>query len=400
MSTHTPASGSQRVRVGIVGLGAVAQAVHLPLLDRLGAQFQIAAIADLSPSLVEAIGERYRVPAAERYLGIDALLTSHAIDALIVLTSGSHGGATLAGLGRGLPVFVEKPLAYTLGEADDIAAALAKAGGANGANGAAEPPPQLQVGYMKLHDPAVGRALEFGAEANGRGPIRSIEVTVLHPTSAVQLAHARLLPPAGDVPADVIAGLKAEDDRLRSVALGAVAESVGALYSGILLGSVVHDLAIIRAFAGDPVGIDAVDVWPDDAWPPSVAVAGRLAAGGRFSIRWHFLPDYPAYREEVRVVREGSTIELEFPAPYLLHAPTSLRITEADRGARRDVSVSSYDEAFENELLAFHALVVDGTPPLSSVAEGRADIVTCQRIAARHAAQLGVEIGGEAAAGG
>jgi myo-inositol 2-dehydrogenase/D-chiro-inositol 1-dehydrogenase len=397
MSTPTPASGSQRVRVGIVGLGAVAQAVHLPLLDRLGDQFQIAAIADLSPSLVEAIGERYRVPAAERYLGIDALLTSHAIDALIVLTSGSHGAATLAGLGRGLPVFVEKPLAYTLGEADGIATALEKAGGANGA---AEPPPRLQVGYMKLHDPAVGRALEFGAEANGRGPIRSIEVTVLHPTSAAQLAHARLLPPAGDVPADVIAGIKAEDDRLRLVALGAAAVTIGALYSGILLGSVVHDLAIIRAFAGDPVGIDAVDVWPDDAWPPSVAVAGRLAAGGRFSIRWHFLPDYPAYREEVRVIREGSTIELEFPAPYLLHAPTSLRITEADRGARRDVSVSSYDEAFENELLAFHALVVDGTRPLSGVAEGRADIVTCQRIAARHAAQLGVEIGGEAAAGG
>jgi myo-inositol 2-dehydrogenase/D-chiro-inositol 1-dehydrogenase len=397
MSTPTRASGPQRVRVGIVGLGAVAQAVHIPLLDRLGAQFQIAAIADLSPSLVEAIGERYRVPPAERYLGIDALLTSHAIDALIILTSGSHGAATLAGLGRGLPVFVEKPLAYTLCEADGIAAALGKAGGANGA---AEPARKLQVGYMKLHDQAVARALEFGAEANGRGPIRSIEVTVLHPTSAAQLAHARLLPSAGDVPADVIAGLKAEDERLRLVALGVAAESIGPLYSGILLGSVVHDLAIIRAFAGDPVGIDAVDVWPDDAWPPSVAVAGRLAAGGRFSIRWHFLPDYPTYREEVRVVREGSTIELEFPAPYLLHAPTSLRITEADRGARRDVSVSSYDEAFENELLAFHALVVDGTPPLSGVAEGRADIVTCQRIAARHAAQLGVEIGGEAAAGG
>jgi predicted dehydrogenase len=397
MSTPTPASGSQRVRVGIVGLGAVAQAVHLPLLDRLGAQFQIAAIADLSASLVEAIGERYRVPPNERYLGIVALLTSHAIDALIVLTSGSHGAATLAGLGRGLPVFVEKPLAYTLGEVDGVAAALEKSAGANSA---AEQPPKLQVGYMKLHDPAVGRALEFGAEANGRGPVRSIEVTVLHPTSAAQLAHARLLPPARDVPADLIAGLKAEDERLRLVALGAAAGSIGALYSGILLGSVVHDLAIIRAFAGDPVGIDAVDVWPEDSWPPSVAVTGRLAAGGRFSIRWHFLPDYPAYREEVRVIREGSTIELEFPAPYLLHAPTSLRITEADRGGRRDVSLSSYDEAFENELLAFHALVVDGTPPLSGVAEGRADIVTCQRIAARLAAQRGVEIGGEAAAGG
>ena len=97
---------------------------------------------------------------------------------------------------------------------------------------------EVQVGYMKLHDPAVVRALEFGAEANGLGPIRSIEVTVLHPTSAAQLAHARLLPPAGDVPADVLGRLEAEDDRLRSVALGAAAASIGRLYSGILLGSI------------------------------------------------------------------------------------------------------------------------------------------------------------------
>ena len=398
MSTHTPAAESRRVRVGILGLGAVAQAVHLPLLDRLGSRFEVAAIADLSPALVEAIGERYRVPPAERHLGIDGLLASGAIDALIILTSGSHGAATLAGLGRGLPVFVEKPLAYTLGEADAIGAALVTPG-ANRAAG--DPARRLQVGYMKLHDPAVLRALEFGAESNGRGPIRSIEVTVLHPTSESQLAHARLLPPAGDVPAGVIADLQAGDDQLRTVALGAAAaRALGRIYSGVLLGSVVHDLAIIRAFAGDPVGIDAVDIWPDEVWPPSVAITGRLAAGGRFSIRWHFLPDYPAYREEVRVVREGSTVELEFPAPYLLHAPTSLRITDADGGARREVSLTAVDEAFENELLAFHALVVDGTAPPSGLREGRADIVTCQRIAARYATQLGIEIGGEAAAAG
>ena len=71
-----------RVRVGVVGLGAVAQAVHLPLLDRLGDRFEISAIADLSPSLVETIGERYRVPAARRFLSSDAMLGAGGIDAL------------------------------------------------------------------------------------------------------------------------------------------------------------------------------------------------------------------------------------------------------------------------------------------------------------------------------
>ncbi|MBA2373413.1 MAG: gfo/Idh/MocA family oxidoreductase, partial [Chloroflexi bacterium] len=38
------------LRVAVIGLGAVAQAVHLPLLDRLTDRFRVAAIADLSPS--------------------------------------------------------------------------------------------------------------------------------------------------------------------------------------------------------------------------------------------------------------------------------------------------------------------------------------------------------------
>jgi myo-inositol 2-dehydrogenase/D-chiro-inositol 1-dehydrogenase len=390
MSNPRSTARLERVRVGVVGLGAVAQAVHLPLLDRLAGHFEIAAVADLSPTLVETFGARYRVPAADRYLGSEALLEGAAIDALVVLTSGSHGAVTLTGLDRELPVFVEKPLAHTLAEADAIAARLAPAPGATR-------PARLQLGYMKLHDPAVVRALAFGAETGENGPVRSIEVTVLHPTSEAQLAHARLVA-ADDVPADATAALRAEGERLTAVALGHVAAvAIGRLYAGILLGSVVHDLAIVRAFAGDPVRIDAVDVWPDGVWPPSVAVTGRLASGGRLSIRWHFVADYPAYREEVRVVRDGSTIELLFPSPYLLHAATVLRITEADREARRDTVVTSVVEAFEEELLAFHALVVDGTPPPSGVVEGRADIVTCQRIAARHAADLGIDLGGEAA---
>ncbi len=368
----------ERVRVGVLGLGAVAQAVHLPLLDRLADRFRIAAIADLSPGLVDVIGERYRVVRADRFGGLDGLLSSPDIDALMILTSGSHGGAIAAGLDRGVAVFAEKPLAWTLGEADAIAGRLA-----------ADERSRLQVGYMKLYDPAVVEGLAVAADTGRVGAIRSIEIRVLHPTSERQLAHARLLPPPTDIPPEVMARLRDEGDRLQTVAVGPAAETLGRLYSNIVLGSIVHELALIRAFAGDPVGIDAVDVWPDEVWPPSVSVDGRLAAGGRFAIRWHFLPDYPAYREEVRVVTEQASIELEFPSPYLLHAPTDRRVAEGAGDGRRDTRFRAVAEAFEEELLAFHRLVVDGTAPKAGVVEGRADIVTSQRIIARRAAQTG-----------
>ena len=83
-----PRAVPDRVRVGVLGLGAVAQAVHLPLLDRLADRLRIAAIADLSPSLVDVIGERYRVPSAQRFTALDGLVSSTEIDALMILTSG------------------------------------------------------------------------------------------------------------------------------------------------------------------------------------------------------------------------------------------------------------------------------------------------------------------------
>jgi myo-inositol 2-dehydrogenase/D-chiro-inositol 1-dehydrogenase len=376
------------LRIGVAGLGAVAQAVHLPLLGRLPEAFEIAAICDLSPTLLAAIGERYHVPAAYRVGDVRAMLDGVELDGLIVLTSGSHGDVAAAALGAGLPVLCEKPLAATLAEADRLAAL----------EGADRDGERLMVGYMKLFDPAVEEAARI-AHDPGRemGDLRAVEVTVLHPSSESQLAHSHLLPPPDDVDAAVIARLRERSAELERDALGPAATTLGSLYSGILLGSIVHDLAVVRAVAGDPVAIDRVDTWPDGVWPPSVGVEGRLADGARLSIGWHFLPEYPAYREDVRFHYEHGSIELTFPAPYRLYEPTSLVVSTGRDETRRRLVLDSIEEAFERQLLAFAAMITDGIRARSGIAAGRADIVTCQRMVARFATQQGLEIGGEAA---
>jgi myo-inositol 2-dehydrogenase/D-chiro-inositol 1-dehydrogenase len=380
------------VRIGVVGLGAVAQAVHLPLIDRLPDRFALTALCDLSPRLLAALGDRYGVPREARFSDADALFASRAVDAVLILSSGSHGTVAAAALSAGLDVLCEKPLASTLAEADALAA-LAGAGARSG--------PRLQLGYMKLYDPAVVAAqrwMDARASSGTATALRSIEVTVLHPPSGPQLAHARLLPPPTDIPAAVLATIASETERLTEAALGTAPDELKRVYANVLLGSVVHELALIRRFGGDPIAIDDVDTWPPGAWPPSVSLTGRLDRSARFAIRWHYLEGFPAYREEVRLVFDDAVVELLFPSPYLLHAPTRLTITDSDGGAFRDTSRGSYAEAFEEQLLAFHELVVDGTPPAAGIVEGRADIVTCQLMARRLAERNGWSIGGEAAA--
>jgi predicted dehydrogenase len=389
MTSPAPA-GAARLRIGLAGLGAVAQAVHLPILARHADDFEIAALCDLSPGLVEALGQRYGVPAAGRHPDVDAMLGAGPLDGVLVLTSGSHGAVAGQALDRGIPVLCEKPLASTLAEADALAASP-HAG-------------KLLLGYMKAYDPAVVEAARIRAdESSGLGALRSIEVTVLHPTSESQLAFARLLSSPAHFDAGGANRLQSRSDELIRQAIGpaAAASELGRLYGNVLLGSIVHELSVIRAVAPDAgavVAIDAVDTWPDGAFPGSVSFAGRLADGTRFTIGWHFLEDYPAYREDVRFHHVGGSVELAFPSPYRLHEPTLLTVSRGHDETRRRLVFDSIEEAFETELLAFRDLIRDGTPAPTGIADGRADTLTCQRVIVRLAAQRGIEIGGEAAA--
>jgi myo-inositol 2-dehydrogenase/D-chiro-inositol 1-dehydrogenase len=306
-------------------------------------------------------------------------LAAGGLDAVAILSSGSHAALAAAAARAGLPVFCEKPLAYTLAELDELA----------------ELEPRLLLGYMKVYDPAVERARALLAE---RPPVRSVEVTVLHPPSAQQLAEAALLPTPTDIDASALERLRADDQALAERALGPVPAELARLYTEVLLGSIVHDLAVIRYLLGDSVEVEWADAWPDDEPATSVALAGRLVRGGaRVSIRWHYLERYPAYREEVRVHDELGTVSLVFPSPYLLHAPTTLTVVDGDGGAERVTEVRSTVEAFDRQWLAFSAFVRNGAPPRAGVAEGRADIVSCQQAVAALAARRGVPIGGEAA---
>ncbi|GAA4177585.1 hypothetical protein GCM10022251_80910 [Phytohabitans flavus] len=385
---------SAPIRLGIVGLGAVAQAVHLPLLVKRPDLFTIASICDLSPEVTEVLGDRFGVPGSQRFHVLDEMLDHGGLDALMVLARGSHTAQVLAGFERRLPVFCEKPLAYTTAEVDRIIAAVPDLG-----------VPAILLGYMKQYDPAVIEAARILADIDD---IRSIEASVLHPTGPSQLALARVVGPSAPIanPAG-----DAEDRELWQAAVGEADEGTWRAYRGALVSSLAHDLSIMRSFGAPPATIDYADIWRQSArhtvrdvgrdrksfgeHPPSISAVGTLAGGGRFSLAWHYLPDFPAYRETVRVVHGAGAVELVFPSPYLLHAPTELTVTTLDGDAERRVVRRSATEAFETQLEAFHAMVREGTEPRSGLPAGRADILDCQRILAAFAGRTGAVMGGE-----
>ncbi len=384
------------VRLGVLGLGAFAQAEHLARLARRPDVFTIAAICDIADDVTEAMGDRFGIPAARRFHDYDDMLAANGLDAVMVLSRGSHADAVLRAWAAGLPVFCEKPLATTLAEVDELIA-REPAGS-----------PSILLGYMKQYDPAVIAAAELVAEIDD---VRSVEVTVLHPPSAPQLAIAHIVTPAAPPSAAVIEQTIAEDEYLRRVAVGEADLDVWQTYRVPLVGSLAHDLSVMRSLGTIPASVDFADVWRQTSVhqqrdisrdkrsmgevPPQVAASGILTNGGRFRLAWHYLPDFPAYRETVRVIHGAGIIELVFPSPYLLHAPTELIVSTLDGEAERRVIRRSVTEAFESQLEAFAAMVRDGVPPRSGLTGGRADILDCQRIIAAWTGPRGIPVGGE-----
>ncbi|GIH64150.1 Gfo/Idh/MocA family protein [Microbispora siamensis] len=366
----------ETVKVGIAGLGVVAQVVYLPLLARRRDLFRVAAVCDLDRGHAETVGREAGVPAYDDPL---TMLDRGGFDALIVLTPGSHGPLVRAALERGLWVLCEKPVAYSRAELSGFSGE------------------RLMAGYMKQYDPASQRLVEALHEAGGPEVVRHLDATVLHPSEESQLLFARARP--GRPAPERVAPYAEADERALTAALGTSSERLRRLYAEVLLSSMCHELSLMRLFTGSPDTVDHVAVWPVEAFPPSLEVSGTLGGecSGRYGIRWHYLPSYPAYHEVMTLHHEHGSLELRFPSPYLLNAPTRLTVTCRIGTTERTVVNEDVAEAFERQLRAFHRFVTQEEPPLTGLDGALEDIVTAQRIVHRYARWAGIPIGGECA---
>src|SRR5438045_4223094 len=95
-----------KIKLGLVGLGEVAQIIHVPILQNYEDKFEIAAICDLSQELLSSVGERYHVPVEQRYLDAEALAKQRDLDAIFVWNSDEYPtDAALAALRHRKHVF-------------------------------------------------------------------------------------------------------------------------------------------------------------------------------------------------------------------------------------------------------------------------------------------------------
>jgi len=353
-----------RLRVGVIGCGTIAQIMHLPYLRQLNDLYEISALCDVSPQVLEAMGEYYGVE--RRYTDYRELLMLD-LDAVLLLIPGSHAPEALAALRSGKHVLVEKPMCFTLAEADQLIEAAESSGRT------------LMVGYMKRYDPGYRHAQ---ASLPKLGEVRYIQINTLHPAEAPYLNVHRLVR-GGDVPAETLKRMASEKDRLASEAIGPVSPTVKQIYTDVLLGSLVHDINALRGLVGEPQAVEYTAIWPAEEVLPVIATVLRLRDQLRAAFIWAYLPDYQDYFEEIALMSPAGRIRIQFPSPYLRHFPTPVIVEEMREGAPvTQRFTASYAEAFKEELLHFHGCVTTGKRPLTDARDARKDIAILQQILA------------------
>lgn len=142
------------IRVAVVGVGAFAQGMHLPNLKQLPSLYHLRAVVSKTGLNAHNIGLQFGADYATT--DYQEVLADPDVDMVLICTRHNlHTQQTLQAIAAGKAVFVEKPMALSLDELDQIEKALSKT------------PVPFMVGFNRRFSPAASRAKEILASNPG-----------------------------------------------------------------------------------------------------------------------------------------------------------------------------------------------------------------------------------------
>lgn len=340
-----------KLRVGLIGLGEVAQLMHLPLLAD-DQRFEIAAVTDVSPSLVAHVAERYGVKT--QHATADALIADPSLDAVFILTPDFlHAPLLEKSIRAGKHVFIEKPAALTAAELKPLLE-LEKTNTKT-----------VFVGYMRRFAPAFTALKE---RLPPREEIRHVRIRDLIRESQFFVDQSRNIFRPNDVPAEVIAeGRTATQALLKSVMGEARPDQLRAYQ--VLTGLSSHSFSAMRELFGAPNSVAAARQHRGEN------VLVMFDYGSFTALYEAVIHDVARFDAGIEVLTLNQHFKINYDTPYVRNLPTRLEITTSDlHSTGTEIIGPFYEDAFRVELGAFHHAVTTGEKPKTLLTDSLADL--------------------------
>jgi predicted dehydrogenase len=282
----------ERLRVGVIGCGLIAQVMHLHYLRELADRFEIAALCDMSDELARACAGDYGVP--RTFMRWQDLLAAP-LDAVLILTSGSHAPIAIAAAEAGKHMLIEKPMCFSVAEGRAMIEAARQA------------KVTLMVGYNKRYDPAYRR---LGEETRSLSDLRLLRVTTLESPLQPYVAHYRLHKAQSLAP-ELRAAFEADNKARITAAIGEADPLARHAYHLVLLDSMVHEFNAVRGILGEPDRLDFADIREN-----GLTVVLRFGAA-ECIIAWVAMPGIARYEMELAFYAPDRRLTLSFPRRFL-----------------------------------------------------------------------------------
>jgi predicted dehydrogenase len=334
-----------KLRVGVIGLGEVAQVIHLPVIESLPEHYELAAVCDISPGLLKRVGDRYRVE--RRYADAKELIAAGGLDCVLVLNSDEyHAEATIAALDAGLHVLVEKPMCLSPREAEEIIAARDRAGRT------------VMVAYMRRFAPAFTEAVRRLPDL---GPIRYARVHDVIGENRLIIDQTSYVDRPDDVPQQTIDERWARRARLVREAIGDVPEELAWTY-GLLCGLGSHDLSAMRELIGRPRRVAAARMWRRGGYLVALLDYDDFVVTYETGV-----DEQLRFDAHLEVYGAAGSMRVQYDTPYVRHFPTVLELETTDGDAyEKSVIRPHLKDPYTHELEYFHQVVTTGTAPKTS----------------------------------
>ncbi|KGX87783.1 Gfo/Idh/MocA family protein [Pontibacillus litoralis] len=99
-----------KLRMGIIGVGGIAQTRHIPAFQQLSDEVELIAVQDVNKERAQQVAENFHIPyVLDEYASLFPL-----VDAVTICTPNKfHAEITIAALNAGVHVLCEKPMAIT-----------------------------------------------------------------------------------------------------------------------------------------------------------------------------------------------------------------------------------------------------------------------------------------------
>ncbi|RSL51428.1 hypothetical protein CEP54_011405 [Fusarium duplospermum] len=364
MAELTEVNGSLKVlKVGIIGLGEIAQVSHINVLNNLSSYYQITYICDVSQQALEHCSKKIAGGPPKTTTSAEELIMSPDTDVVVICNVNAfHPAQAILALQHNKYVLVEKPLALNYHDLDAIIAAEKTSEA------------KAFVAYQRRYAEAFLDALK---EVESMDKIEYIRVRDIIGQNSSFVDQSGIFPKKyNDFSKEATAEMHSIEEEMvkRAIVDECAVEATPEAMTlfRLFTGLGVHDFSTLREMVGMPSKVVGASL--------GLPIWNVLFQYDGFPVMYESgIIDVPRFDAHIEIYSQRKIVRVDYDTPYVKGLPVTMTIREKIDSAKGDgyqerTVRKTYEDPFTLEFLDFYHCAVNKTSPKTSAVDAREDM--------------------------